>query len=134
MSTQQQPSNPIASFRSRPKETERTSRRPILFWDRIRILVFYLFLFAALVWTNDAYQHYGNVYNALKYGVHAYWWLVVLMGLEVVRQYHYPFEEHSKGYYAFWRRVWAWKDEKAGVQTRTTIALSTPFEDRPLAT
>src|SRR5207248_2805182 len=59
-------------------------------------------------------QHYGNVYNALRYGVHAYWWLLVLMGIEVVRQYHYLFEEHSKGYYAFWRRVWAWKDDKAG--------------------
>jgi cell division protease FtsH len=114
VSTQQQPSNPIAGFRSRPKEADRTTRRPVLFWDRIRIFVFYAALFAALVWTNDTYQHYGNLFNALKYGVHAYWWLVVLMGIEMVRQYHYLFEEHSKAYYGTWKRFWAWKDKRVG--------------------
>src|SRR5713226_3715485 len=105
---------PNVAFQSRPKESERTTRRPAMLWDRIRVFFFFSVLFAGLVLVNDAYRHYGAVLNAARYGVRAYWWLVAIACAEIVRQFHYLFEEASPGYYAFWKRRWAGTNRRIG--------------------
>jgi cell division protease FtsH len=97
-----QPRPPRIEFTSRPKESEREYRTPAHAWDRVRILVFLLGAFFLLVLADVSAQ--GITFReALKDQVALRWWLLALLGLEVIRQLHYYLQEQSKGYYRLWR-------------------------------
>jgi ATP-dependent Zn protease len=88
----------------RVKEADRTLRRPLEWWDRIKLLLLLMALFGAL-WL----QEMGD--NPIKSAQDAFWdtastfrWLALLMGLEIVRQLHFVVAEHWSGYYLFWRK------------------------------
>lgn len=90
---------------SRPRPSERETRAPMAFWDRIRFLLLLGFIWVcglAVVWTTTVSPLGGMIDEALRIAVRDYSWLLVLMVLECIRQLHYLIEEHSKGYYAFW--------------------------------
>ena len=92
---------------SRPKESERTTRKPLPWWDRIKLLL----LFAA-VWTVLVLGAYFRLvgamsrYDALYYAVRMYPAILVLFAIELIRQIHFLIAEHWKRYYAFWNRIW----------------------------
>jgi ATP-dependent Zn protease len=105
MTTDQLPQRkPKIEFKSRPKESERQYRTPAHLWDRIRILLFLVGAFFLLALA-DVSASGISLRNALQDQVAERWWLLVLIGLEVIRQLHYYLQEQSKGYYGFWRRT-----------------------------
>jgi ATP-dependent Zn protease len=90
---------------SRPRASERQTRAPAVWWDRIKLLLFLGILWLAglaVVWSTTVRPLDGPFVDAVRIAIDDYWWLLGLMALEFVRQTHYFVEEHSKGYYRFW--------------------------------
>ena len=92
---------------SRPKESERTTRKPLAWWDRVKLLLLFATVWVVLV-LGAYFRLIGGMsrYDALYYAVRMYPALLVLFGLELIRQIHYLIAEHWKRYYAFWNRIW----------------------------
>jgi ATP-dependent Zn protease len=107
-----------STHQPRPKPSERTTRAPATFWDRIRIFLLLMGSFLVIVWARVAGATIADppqditFREALRDGVRSYWWLLVLASLEVVRQLHYLLEEHSPAYYAWWQRRLTGRDER----------------------
>ncbi|HYJ60808.1 MAG TPA: hypothetical protein VE032_05010, partial [Actinomycetota bacterium] len=103
---------------SRPRPSERATRAPMAFWDRIRFLLLLALIWLcglAVVWTTTVAPLGGSIDEALRLAVRDYVWVLVLMVVECIRQLHYLIEEHSKGYYAFWeKRVFARSRARSG--------------------
>jgi ATP-dependent Zn protease len=100
----------IATFEdrpSRPRASERTTRTPMAFWDRVKFLILLAGLWLAglaVVWTSSVNPIGGPFSDAVRIALHDYAWIIVLAGLELLRQIHYIVEEHSEGYYRFWQK------------------------------
>jgi ATP-dependent Zn protease len=95
---------PMLEFSSRPKEADRKTRRPVPFWDRIKVLLFLLTVFGLFAWSH-AITTEAPFREDLRDTVRSYWWLLLLAGLEVIRQFHYFLQEQSEVYYRFWARA-----------------------------
>ena len=110
---------PRSGIKSRPKDAERPTRKPMRAWDRIKVFLFLLACFFALVWASMAGDQLANVSTsfreAFRESVQSYWWLLALAALEVIRQLHYVLAESSPGYHAFWKRLFArWERRSSG--------------------
>ena len=105
MQTNGQQRMPVPQHTSRPKESDRTTRRPMVFWDRVKVLFLLLVSFGVLVWSDNSNVPIKAVRDSLRDVAHDYWWLLALAGLEVLRQVHYLIEEHSPAYYGFWNNL-----------------------------
>ena len=57
------------------------------------------------MWTTTVNPIGGPFSDALRIAFHDYAWILALLGIEVLRQFHYLIEEHSKGYYRFWQKT-----------------------------
>jgi cell division protease FtsH len=89
---------PTINGGSRPKESERETRRPQILWDRIRIALFLAIAFLLVVWVRDANS--GLTFReTFRESVGRYWWLLALLGLEIVRQLVYYIQEQSRRSY-----------------------------------
>ncbi len=93
---------------SRPRLSERERRVPATFWDRIKFVILLLGLWAcglAIVWTTTVNPIGGPFSDAVRIAFQDYAWLLVLLGIELIRQIHFLIEEHSKAYYRFWQKT-----------------------------
>jgi cell division protease FtsH len=89
---------------ARPKE-ERTTRRPMALWDRVKFLLLMFVLFWFFVWSEYADANpFNTLGDAVRDTLASKWFLFVLFGVEAVRQVHYLIAEHSAGYHQFWTR------------------------------
>ncbi len=77
------------------------TRRPSDMWDRIRISVLILVVLLVIFWTNYN-PPFTSISDALDDIVSRYWWLLVALGLDVLRQLHYWWSERSASYNLFW--------------------------------
>jgi ATP-dependent Zn protease len=93
----------VNDFVSRPRESERTTRKPLGFWDRIKFLVLGGALFGFFVAAEMADNPLLPASEAFNITLRGKWWILALMGLELVRQIHYLVCEHNASYYTFWR-------------------------------
>jgi cell division protease FtsH len=93
---------PPPEYKSRERDEERTTRKPLAMWDRIKILVLLLGGFAVLVWGSYAENPTETLGESLSQTSRAHTWLLVLAGLEFIRQLHYLISERSAGYHRFW--------------------------------
>ena len=101
-------SNVLVDRPSRPRASERLTRAPAVFWDRIKLLIFLGILWLtglAVVWSTSVKPLDGPLIDAIRIATNDYWWLLALMGIEFLRQVHYFIEERSKGYYHFWQQT-----------------------------
>src|SRR4051812_3284608 len=117
--------SPAGEPRPSHPASERTTRKPMAWWDRIKFLLLGVLVFAFLVW-NTYVQNQGtsaltgesvgiSLRNALTQAIRANLWLLVLLAIEALRQIHYLICEHSAAYYGFWtRRVFGGLDRRAG--------------------
>ena len=112
-------------FVSRPRDTERLTRKPLPWWDRVKILAVLALVFGLSVWSEVGDNPILPVREAINETLRNRWWLLALMGLEVLRQIHYVIAEHSSAYYQFWRRLFGrWNHRVAGVNPWTRFRLS----------
>src|SRR5947209_6133178 len=79
-----------AEYQSRPRDSDRTTRKPLAWWDRVKILTLLLVAWLLLLWSNAA--HFDPVItfrDVLAQTLRSGAWLLVLAGLEILRQIHF---------------------------------------------
>jgi cell division protease FtsH len=93
---------------SRPRDEDRLTRKRLPVWDRIKLLLMLGILWLVLVWTEVAKappERFSTVFvNAWKLETRSALWLIIVIGLEVLRQVHFLISEHWAGYNQFWVR------------------------------
>ena len=107
---------PPGELASRQRDRDRPTRKPLAWWDRIKILLLLLGSFAVLVWATTA-QFAGliTLQDAFAQTARAHAWLLVLAGLELIRQIHFLISEHSAAYHRFWtQRVFGAASRRIG--------------------
>jgi len=93
-------------FHGNPKESERPTRRPLILFDRIRFILLFSVVWAVLVISEVGDNPLLSVGDALRRGLRANWWMLVLVALEVIRQIHYRICEKSAVYHRSWQGAW----------------------------
>jgi cell division protease FtsH len=89
---------------SRPRLDELPTRRPSSLWDRVKILLLLVALLGFFVAAEIADNPILPVSEAINETLRSKVWLLVLIGLELVRQLHYVVSEHSAPYHQFWTK------------------------------
>jgi cell division protease FtsH len=89
----------------RPRDDERTTRKPLALWDRLKFLILLTLLWFILVWSVMASDPLIGFTDAVRIEFTSGWWVFALFGLEVVRQLHFVISEHWAGYYRFWTQT-----------------------------
>lgn len=90
-----------------PDERELPTRRRMLFFDRIKVLLIIGLIFFFVIAKRRADIPVMSVGEALREQLRAKTWLVWLAGVEVVRQAHYLISERSAPYHQWWQnKVW----------------------------
>lgn len=87
---------------SRVRDTDRDTRKPMAFWDRIKFLLLLFGLFWFFVWSEMADNPILPFEDALDRTLEAKWWVLALIGLEAIRQAHFLLAESWPGYHRFW--------------------------------
>ena len=93
-------------FHGNPKESERPTRRPMILLDRIKFILLFLIAWSVLVVAEVGDNPLLSVGDAVRRGLRANWWMLLLAVLETIRQIHYFVSEKSAGYHRSWQRTW----------------------------
>jgi cell division protease FtsH len=93
---------PAFAFKSRERLEDRTTRKPMGLWDRIRMLVLLVGLFFFFVLAETGDNPILPFREAFDHQMRTKWWLAAVAGIEVIRQVHYFISERSAGYHLFW--------------------------------
>ena len=81
----------------------RGTRRPLAWWDRTKFILLIVALLGLLIWNEYLrIEPLGSWRDALEQMINAQRWLVILGGLELLRQLHFVVSEHSARYNGFW--------------------------------
>jgi ATP-dependent Zn protease len=94
---------PPPEYVSRERDEDRATRKPLAFWDRIKIALLLTLAFVVLTWNQIAVL--GDIITiaeAIRLTVQSYGWILILLGLEVIRQAHFFVSEKSAAYHRFW--------------------------------
>jgi cell division protease FtsH len=98
------PSMPVAVHQPVADDRDPPLRRKVFFYDRIKVFIV-LAIFLGLVTshkkTDIPLMSWGE---ALRDQLHAKWWVLVLAGIEIVRQIHNLISEHSQPWHRFWQQ------------------------------
>src|SRR5437763_13251700 len=88
---------------SRVREDERETRKPLSWWDRSKFLILFGAAWLILAWSTYAeFQPLITVGDAFRQTLRSAAWVLVLFGIELVRQLHFLISEHSPRYRYFW--------------------------------
>ncbi len=86
-----------------PEAREDKVRRKAVLWDRLKVLVIIGVLFGVFATSKHASIPIMSWGEAFRDQLRAKAWLIVVAGLEVLRQIHYVISEHAHGWHAFWQ-------------------------------
>jgi cell division protease FtsH len=90
-----------------PDEREPRTRRKLLFFDRVKVFVLLGVVLAYCVALKHSQVPIMSWGEALRDQLNSKWFLIVLAGLELIRQIHNLISERSTRYHGFWtHRVW----------------------------
>jgi cell division protease FtsH len=98
------PGTPGYAHTERPKDSERTTRKPLALWDRLKFLLLLVLLWLVLVWSDMANNPVVGFADAARQQFREALWVEVLIGLEILRQLHFLLAEHWSAYYRLWSR------------------------------
>jgi cell division protease FtsH len=106
---------PPPEYRSRERDDERRTRKPLPLWDRVKFLLLLGLIWAVMlvniVQSSQIMPIVDGVNETLRTGR----WVIALAGLEVIRQLHYLISERWSGYYRFWNhKVFGAFDRRIG--------------------
>jgi cell division protease FtsH len=86
----------------RLRDEDRRTRKPLAFWDRIKFLLLLTVFWFILLWSTKSGNPLVTWSDAFRIEARAGAWVLVLIGLEVLRQIHFLISEHWAGYHYFW--------------------------------
>lgn len=93
---------PAFGFKSRERLEDRTTRRPMSLWDRVKIFVLLVGLFVFFVLAETGDNPILPFREAFRNQLASKWWIIALAGVEVLRQIHYRISEQSAPWHRFW--------------------------------
>jgi len=97
----------VSPTRARRDDPDELTRKPLVFWDRVKILVFLLVAFGVLVWaqlsSNPLMTPVEAERTVAQTGLGQI--LVVLAVVECLRQIHFLLAEHVSAYHRMWLRL-----------------------------
>src|SRR5215203_977464 len=85
-------------------EPEGRTRKRLPLWDRIKFLLLLGIVWWLMVWAAMASNPILPFTDAVRIQLRSNWWLLALMGLEIVRQIHFVISEHWSAYHRFWTK------------------------------
>ena len=94
---------PPAEYKSRPRDDELPTRKPLAPWDRVKLLLAIVALFLFFFWGAVSDNPIISARDAFWDTVRSKAWLIGLLMLEAIRQLHYVFCERDAGYHRFWK-------------------------------
>src|SRR3954471_20955771 len=68
---------------------ELKTRKKLAPWDRLKFIILLTLLFFMFVWADMANIPILPFRDALRRGLEGKWWMIALLGLEILRQFHY---------------------------------------------
>jgi len=99
------PAGPVEGLRppgGRPRDDERSTRKPMPLWDRVKFLFLLILIWFILTWSAMANNPLMGFADAARIEIRSASWVFVLLALEALRQIHYLISEHWAGYHRFW--------------------------------
>jgi cell division protease FtsH len=104
----------ITQIHEPPKEVAKAPRRKMQFFDRVKILILLAVWFGFAAALKHSSVPIMSWTEAFREQLQAKWWLLVLAGVEVLRQIHYFFSERNGNYhyrvqhglFGAWDRWW----------------------------
>ncbi len=93
---------PAFAFKSRERLEDRTTRKPMSLWDRVKLLVLLVGMFFFFVMAETGDNPILPFREAYDHQLRTKWWVAALVGIEIVRQVHYLICERSASYHLFW--------------------------------
>jgi len=88
----------------RPRDEDRRTRKPLSLWDRAKFLLLLSLLWLVLVWASMADDPLLPFLDAARLQRRESAWVLVLLGVEALRQVHFLVSEHWAGYHRFWTK------------------------------
>jgi cell division protease FtsH len=97
----------------RPRDDERPTRKPLALWDRVKFLILLVLVWLVLVWSVTTSNPDTGFLDAFRIEVNTGWWVLALIGLELIRQVHFLISERWAAYHRFWTQTFfgGWERE-----------------------
>lgn len=96
--------SPPPEYKSREREEDRQTRKPLAWWDRIKILFLLLGFWSMFAWAAMAADPTLSLSEAASLAAASQGWLLLLASFEAMRQAHYIVSENWGGYHQFWTK------------------------------
>ena len=102
------------TIQSRPRDTDRKTRIHLSIYDRTKFLMLFAITFFVLAWSSMAENPLLSFSDALSKTVDEKLWLIVLAGIEIVRQIHFALAELLAPYHGIWLKYFAFVERLLG--------------------
>src|SRR2546428_12076774 len=84
-----------AEFKSRPRDGERPTRKPLDFWDRIKLFLLFVGAWVVMLWAAMAqFDPAISTSEAVNQTLSGYWWLLGLAGIVPFPPHPYVVSRH----------------------------------------
>jgi len=98
----------------RLRDSDRTTRVHLQLFDRVKFFLLFSLVFVVLIWASMSNNPILTFHDALIDQVNARWWLIVLFGIEAIRQIHFGLAETLAPYHGVWVRYFAFVERQIG--------------------
>ena len=98
----------------RLRDSDRTTRVHLQLFDRVKFFLLFSLVFVVLIWASMSNNPILTFHDALIDQVNARWWLIVLFGIEAIRQLHFGLAETLAPYHGVWVRYFAFVERQIG--------------------
>ena len=102
------------TIQSRPRDTDRKTRVHLSVYDRTKFLLLFALTFFVLAWASMADNPLLSFSDAVSKTADEKVWLLVLAGIEIVRQIHFALAELLAPYHGIWLKYFAFVDRLLG--------------------
>ena len=98
------------TIQSRPRDTDRKTRIHLSIYDRTKFLMLFALTFFVLAWASMADNPLLSFNDSVSKTANEKIWLLVLVGIEILRQIHFALAEILAPYHGFWLKYFAFVD------------------------
>jgi len=102
------------TIQSRPRDTDRKTRVHLSVYDRTKFLLLFALTFFVLAWASMADNPLLSFSDAVFKTADEKVWLLVLAGIEIVRQIHFALAELLAPYHGIWLKYFAFVNRLLG--------------------
>ncbi len=102
------------TIQSRPRDTDRKTRVHLSVYDRTKFLLLFALTFFVLAWASMADNPLLSFSDAVFKTADEKVWLLVLAGIEIIRQIHFALAELLAPYHGIWLKYFAFVNRLLG--------------------